>query len=164
MTTAQPSHFSYDKFLRSFIGLLLAPVAGGAIAMAGYFLAVLVRGAVLGGLPDDLLGTFLIAVTIGISSGAQIGLVAAFIVGWPLHLILLRTGFIHLATYITFGSAIAVLAFQIISRFVFGRGNADFPLPFEMSLLAAAAGGIGAAIFWLIRRPDHDGAVNEPSP
>jgi hypothetical protein len=158
MITAPRQSFSYDKFLRSLVGLLLAPVAGGAIAMGGYALAVIARGFVFGGLPPDLLATLLLALGIGIQAGAQVGLAPAFVLGWPVHLVLLRTGFIHLPTYITFGAAIAAAAVQVMVMFVLNLGRYAPAAPIELSLVAACAGGIGATIFWLIRRPDHDDA------
>lgn len=149
--------FTYDRFLRSFVGLLLAPVAGAALAMGGYALAAIVRGIVTNALPADLFGAFIGSLTIGIEAGARIGVAPTLVLGWPLHLVLLRTGFIHLATYITFGAALAVGAMQVMLRVVYSDGPYALPVSFETSLFAAAAGAIGAALFWLIRRPDHDG-------
>lgn len=150
------THFSYDKFLRSFVGLLMAPVAGGAIAMGGYALAAITRGFVTGTLPDDIFGAFIGSLTIGIMAGARVGIAPTLVIGWPLHLILLRTGFVHLATYIMFGAALSVGAVQFMLGFVYSDGPYGLPVPFETALLAAGAGGIGGALFWLIRRPDHD--------
>ena len=109
------THFSYDKFLRSFVGLLMAPVAGGAIAMGGYALAAITRGFVTGTLPDDIFGAFIGSLTIGIMAGARVGIAPTLVIGWPLHLILLRTGFVHLATYIMFGAALSVGAVQFMT-------------------------------------------------
>lgn len=154
--TESGGDFSYDRFLRSFIGLLLAPVAGSAIAIAGYVLASLARGAMFDSLPPDAGASGLFLVTIGIEDGVRIGIIPTFLVGWPLHLILLRTGYIHLATYITFGAALGATAVQVMLTLVFRDGPYASAVPFEVTLLAACAGGIGATIFWLIRRPDHD--------
>jgi hypothetical protein len=148
--------FSYDRFLRSFVGLVLAPVAGGAIAMGGYALAAITRGFVTSTLPSDVFGAFINSVTIGIEAGAKLGVPPTLVIGWPLHLILLRTGLVHLATYITFGAALSVVAIQLMLRVVYSASPYAMPVPFEVTLLAAAAGGIGGALFWLIRRPDQD--------
>ncbi len=125
-------------------------------AMGGYALAAITRGAITNTLPTDLCGDFIASVTIGIEAGARIGIPPTLVIGWPLHLVLLRTGLIHLATYITFGAALAVGAMQLMLRVVYSDGPYALPVPFETTLLAAAAGGIGATLFWLIRRPDHD--------
>ena len=51
-----------------------------------------------GTLPDDIFGAFIGSLTIGIMAGARVGIAPTLVIGWPLHLILLRTGFVHLAT------------------------------------------------------------------
>lgn len=152
--------FSYDKFLRSLVGLLMAPVAGGAIAMGGYALAAITRGFLTNTLPQDLFGAFIGSLTIGIEAGARLGVAPTLVVGWPLHLLLLRTGLIHLATYVMFSAALSVAGVQFMLLVVYADGPYAGPVPFEIALLSAGAGGIGGALFWLIRRPDRDA---EPS-
>ncbi len=112
--------------------------------MGGYALAAITRGLVTGVLPDDIFGAFIGSLTIGIEAGARIGIAPTLVIGWPLHLILLRTGFIHL--YDLYHVRCGPL----------GRRHSDhaavrvprWPLCFRSrsndALLAAGAGGIGA--------------------
>ncbi len=148
--------FSYDKFLRSFVGLLMAPVAGGAIAMGGYALAAITRGFFTNTLPQDVFGALISSLAIGIEAGARLGVAPTLIIGWPLHLLLLRAGLIHLATYIMFSAALSVAGVQFMLLVVYSDGPYADPVPFEVALLSAGAGGIGGALFWLIRRPDRE--------
>lgn len=146
----------YDRFLRSLVGLMLAPVAGSAIAMTGYAMAAILHSVLMNRLPPDTLGVFLRLVATGIEAGIRIGILPTLAVGWPLHSLLLRTGFIHLATYITFSAALGVAATQIMIPIIYAQGAFSRPVTLDTALLAAAAGGVGGALFWLIRRPDRD--------
>jgi hypothetical protein len=152
MTAAAPMRFSWVKFARSLAGLIVAPLAGGVISVTVYALSAF-------GWQTDYynpLDTFLGALSIGFQGGATFGIAPALVVGWPLHLFLLGVGFTNLPSYLTFGAAVAVIGFRVIMEIQFGPIPSYSPIPFELTLLVAAAGAIGASIFWFIRRPDHD--------
>lgn len=159
MTAATPMRFSWEKFARSLAGIIVAPLAGGAIAVTVYAVSATWQSDYLS--PVD---TFFSALSIGFQGGATFGIAPALVVGWPLHLILLWVGFTNLPSYLTFGAALAAIAFRVIMEIQFGPIPSYAPIPFELTLLVAAAGAIGAAIFWFIRRPDHDSASEAETP
>jgi hypothetical protein len=98
--------FSWWKFGRTFLGLLLAPVVGGTI------------GIVLFALPDLFAGSAEVGELIGLTAfgayfGAFFGIIPALLVGWPVHLLLLRQRWTPIWVYVGLGALIGMLALPL---------------------------------------------------
>jgi hypothetical protein len=145
---------------RTALGLLLAPVAGGGVGLSVYALtSQLISGKpFFGAVAQD---TFLSALAIGIAFGGYIGSVPALVIGWPLHVLLLRRGWTHPLAYMALGLLIAFIAFALIGP-LFGFGST---LAYEIASPALLISGpVGGLVLWSIRRPDHDARVRVDAP
>ncbi|CAN0348110.1 unnamed protein product, partial [Phaeothamnion confervicola] len=134
------------------LGLLLAPIVGGVFALPIYLFAVeLIQGTLhASSLGRDLFGT----AQIGAYFGGMMGVIPAFLLGWPVHVALLRTHMTNLLSYIVFGAVIGFVSFFITAP-IFGFGNVLSSSVLEMSPVAALCGAFGGLVFWPIRRPDR---------
>lgn len=97
-------------WLRTLLGLLLAPVAGGMVVTGG--MAVLESGGVADVLPAMMFGAFY---------GGVLGGLPALVIGWPLHLLLWKQGWTSVWVYISLGTVIGALGlfvtFPILGAF-----------------------------------------------
>ncbi len=155
--TATSSGFSPVKFARSLVGLILAPIAGGVIVILGYNLFGLAWLTATVGWPPDAFNILLSSATIGAEGGAILGVVPAFVLGWPVHLLLLRLRQGHLLIYITLGAVMAVAGFFVMAPIILGPvwGNTS-DMSLDTTAIIGVAGVAGALVFWYIRRPDRD--------
>jgi hypothetical protein len=96
--------FSIGKFLRTLAGLLLAPVVGGALAMLG---ALLVESR---GVRADEWSQGLF---FGALAGGLLGVIPALLIGWPVHLLLLKLRWTSVWTYTGLGGLIGLGAVAI---------------------------------------------------
>jgi hypothetical protein len=125
-----------------------APSVGGALAWFGVALVSLAMPGLYGGADP-----FTVLLVGGIG-GAILGSPAAIIIGWPLHLLLLKLRWTHVAVYIYLGAMLGVIGF-------FTFVSLWSPISFELLMtwfviVLAFAGAVGGGAFWLIRRPDRD--------
>jgi hypothetical protein len=102
-TTVRRRRFSVWLFLRTLAGLLLAPIFGGALLIAGFNLFEMARS---GGGPGDLPGSL----AAGAFYGGVVGIPAALLLGWPVHLLLLHLRWTHVLVYVGLGGLIAAAA------------------------------------------------------
>jgi hypothetical protein len=100
--------FSIWLFLRTALGLILAPILGGAVGMAAFSFFDGVGK--FEGWPRDISSIAFI----GAYLGGVYGLLPALIIGWPIHLLLLRQRWTHPLVYIAIGPLLAGLAFIAI--------------------------------------------------
>lgn len=143
------------------LGLLLAPIVGGAFALPLYLLAAeAIQGTLhVGTLGRDLFGT----VQFGAYFGGFMGVIPAFVLGWPVHAALLRRRKTHILFYVVFGAIIGIVSFFIIAP-LFGLGDLLSSSLVGSSPVAALCGAFGALVFWPIRRPDRGpDFYNQPS-
>jgi hypothetical protein len=101
MTATRP--FSPRVFLRTLTALAAAPIAGGAVV--GLLLTFLERGPITH-IGDNIMG--------GVQIGIIAGLLPAIVIGYPVHLILLRLRWTHPLVYCVLGILIAGLAFAFM--------------------------------------------------
>ncbi len=134
----------WGRIARTALGLILAPIVGGVIVIAMLDVGELVRS------PGHSAG-FLVTMA---EISAFLGVPPALVIGWPLHLLLLRTRMTHLPVYLGLGVVLGIVALLVMSAFT--GGPSRFLDETELLLLVAGAGAIGALLFWLIRRPDKD--------
>jgi len=85
-------------WLRTLVGLILAPVAGGMVVMLG-MVAIDPPGF------DDILS----ALAFGGFYGGILGGLPALLIGWPLHLLLLRQRWTSVWVYVGLGALIGVV-------------------------------------------------------
>ena len=104
--TATRPPFSWWKFARTFVGLLLAPAIGGAIGLLGFMIPDLASGSAP---PDELLKLL----WFGLAFGFILGAVPALLIGWPLHLFLLSRRWTSIWVYIGLGALLGVSAIFI---------------------------------------------------
>lgn len=103
--------FSVWKLFRSLAGLILAPVAGGALVFGGLEFLDGFAFSRMDHVPEALmLGGYL---------GLIVGAPGAIILGWPLHLLMLRQRWTSVWAYLGFGALLGVAAF-FVSAFVLG--------------------------------------------
>lgn len=111
MTSPPKPRFSFWKLLRSLAGLILAPVAGGAVVFGGLEFIDGFQFGRMSQVPSALiLGGYL---------GLIVGAPGAIILGWPLHLLMLRQRWTSVWAYLGFGALLGVAAF-FVSAFVLG--------------------------------------------
>ena len=92
--------FSVWKLLRTLAGLVLAPVAGGTIVMTG--LASV--DAFTQGRVQDLASS----AVFGAIYGGMLGAIPALVIGWPLHLLLLKLRWTSVWVYMALGAVIGL--------------------------------------------------------
>jgi hypothetical protein len=97
-----------DAFMRSLAGLVLAPIFGGAISLG--FLGIFGGGSI-GAMASNAVGV----AVMGAYVGALYGVIPALVIGWPIHLLLLRQRWTHPLAYAALGPALAVLAMILIA-------------------------------------------------
>lgn len=101
MTASARRQMDWAKFARSIGGLALAPIAGGAVAFAAEsaselnFMA-LPRLAALGGY-----------------FGAIFGVLPALVIGYPIHVLLMRMKWTHPAIYAAVGVVMAGVGYAL---------------------------------------------------
>jgi hypothetical protein len=138
---------------RLLAGLVLAPL--GASAAAAMTLAAITICPSYG----CSLEIFTFAGLVGVTYGAVVGVPTALLAGLPVHHLLSITGRTHVLPYVLAGGLIglpaAVFGLAILSR---GSLNMSAEGWAFASALGASTGAISALVFWLIRRPDRDGA------
>jgi len=104
IATTRARKFSVPLFLRTLVGLILAPIVGGGIVIGG-------TGLIDSGGGDPQLGSLMF---IGAYIGAAYGVAPALLIGWPIHLFLLRQRWTHPLVYIGLGAGIGVSALVLI--------------------------------------------------
>jgi hypothetical protein len=152
-----------DPFIRSLIGLFLAPLTAGAAA--GFIAGLLIGSDFLdtsvgagGMLAEVSFVTFA-----GVAMAATFGLPWSFAAGWPVHLLLLWSGRTHILIYAGAGALIAVAALRAVT--LVDPEDGVFIVGFTTASIAltAASGLLGGAMFWFIRRPGRL-AADTPDP
>lgn len=108
--TATRPPFSWWKFARTFVGLLLAPAVGGALGVTLAMAPEIFAGR------DDF-GAFPGLLWFGFAFGFILGALPALIIGWPLHLFLLRQRWTSIWVYIGLGAILGVAAMFISPAF-----------------------------------------------
>ena len=103
-----PPRFRLPLFLRTLIGLALAPVVGGALMMVLMMIPDVAR---TGGTADD----FLKMIMFGGMYGAAFGLPGALTLGWAVHLLLLKLRWTSVWVYVGLGALMGVVAFYAAS-------------------------------------------------
>lgn len=158
------SQVDYVKFAWAMVGLVLAPIAGATAAVSGYGVFLVLRDGVMD--VDEAWASILMYGSMGLSAGAVYGIAPALLVGWPTHLVMLRIGFTDPFVYCCFGGSLAVAVFRMIVAPAFDVEISYRNSMLEPVLVAAIAGVIGGAVFWLLRRPDRDApaAIAPPRP
>lgn len=161
MTAAQPHPIIFPPALKTALGLLLAPIVGGAIALPIYLLVVDLINGRLGSLGN--LNDLLLAIQFGAIFGGYMGVIPAFLFGVPVHAVLMKTGKTHLPFYVGLGPVIALISFAIAGP-LYGFGAAWGSPTIEYIPVVLFCGGLGGVFFWFIRRPDRDSRIPEPAP
>ncbi len=95
--------FNRTLFARTLVGLILAPVVGGGTAM-------LVMGLTEATQPDFGIEELASIIMLGGIFGGIFGLVPALVLGWPIHLLLLRQRWTQVWFYIGTGAVLGVAA------------------------------------------------------
>jgi hypothetical protein len=140
------------KFERSVLAFLIAPPLPGSISATILVLWPLHPIAI-----EDLAGF----VALGAMLGLTLGCGAMFVVGVPIHLLLMRLRRTEFLAYSLCGCAAGGLIGWLLNR------------PFEFFMpsvnawnttLYAVTGGMIASIAWAIRRPDRDANPAKPTP
>jgi hypothetical protein len=153
MTGAQAGTGFVPAVLKTASGLFLAPIVGGAIAMPLYPLLLnLIRGMFVS--LENLRDLGSMAQT-GALLGAWMGVIPAFVLGVPVHALLMKTRKTHLLFYVGLGSVIAFVSFVTLSP-LYGFGVAWGPSIRAYLPVVPLCGGLGGVLFWFIRRPDRD--------
>lgn len=136
------------KVAATIAGLLCAPPAGAFLAncFMVIYLHATTDGPVIVG-PTSATLTF----ALPIMYGALFGWPVAFVIGWPIHIVLQLQRANSALHYAIFGAAVActLLPLVLISGALTG-----FLGLFTSGV--GLAGAIGGLAFWLIRRPDRD--------
>lgn len=150
MTAAKPRVRIMPAPAATALGLLLAPIVGGAVAMPIYLLVMdLMNGRLeSSGTLNDLLG----AIQVGAYFGGYMGVIPAFLFGVPVHAALMNTGRTHLPFYVGLGPVIAFVSFAIVSP-LYGFGAAWSSPARDYLPVVLLCGAFGGIVFWLIRRP-----------
>jgi hypothetical protein len=135
-------------FLRTVTGL----VAGAVIGAAAVDVAItLLSFALVGyGPDDDFLRILGLAVTYGAMRGAIFVVPVLIILGWPLHLLLMRLNARGLIAYALSGAALVVGAFVTLPYYL-AHASTEWIVGTML-----ATGFLAFGLFWLIRRPDRD--------
>ena len=111
--TAKAQRFKWPLFLRSLLGLTLAPVVGGALMIVGVTVPALAsEPEELADIPQMLL--------FGALFGGMFGLPGALTVGWGLHLLLLWRGWTSVWAYTGLGAALGVVCFFVAAPLLGG--------------------------------------------
>lgn len=140
------------------IGLAVAAIAG---SVAASIVAVVAWGYADASQPIETLATVGVA---SIASMLMLVLPLALSLGWLVHIFMLRIGFTGPFVYSCFGASLAMIACRIfLMRLTNGSYIPQGQLV-ESLLLAGFAGGIGALVFWALRRPDRDAISAPPQP
>lgn len=156
-----------DNIVLTIIGLIAAPIVGGALGMPIFLTGLQLTGD-LSSLPANpglvsWVANFLGLMIGGSMVGAVFGLAPAFLLGSPLHIFLVRsqhTGRIH---YAALGGLIGVVA-PFAMSFQVNPLGAGLPLLMQFLSLALLSGVLGGLTFWFIRRPDRDAVNAQPQP
>ena len=139
-------HWSFEPVPHSFIGFLIAPFAAGFAGALVFFLMSWSTGAAAG----DFIFYLIMATYIG-----AVSLPWAFAAGWPIHALLLWRRKTHILIYGCAGAIIGVVA--MLAQTFMNPFLGEIMSPFAPASIAfSGAGGFaGAAVFWLVRRPDR---------
>jgi hypothetical protein len=142
--------FRWPLFFRSLVGLILAPTVGGAAGMVGAELVSLAaQPSAFGGTDNPF-----VALILGAYGGGILGAPGAIIFGWPLHLLLLKQRWTHLAVYVSLGAMLGVVSSLLVASLL---GQALVQVLFsQLVLVLAFSGAVGGLVFWQIRRPERD--------
>lgn len=98
--------FSWWKFARTLVGLLAAPAVGGALGLSVFLIPDIISGR------DQYYGLGSL-VWFGFAFGFLLGAIPALIVGWPLHLLLLRLRWTSIWVYSALGALLGLTALFI---------------------------------------------------
>jgi hypothetical protein len=142
-----------DNVVLTIVGLLAAPIAASVICALALGLLYLAAG--LRGAGDNLAEGFIQLVAMGAMGGAAFGLIPAFVLGLPAHLLLLRIGRTSRTAYALAGAGIGLIVFAGI-QVIFAMPVLAVFVVYAVMAFVPVAGVIGALIFWAIRRPDRD--------
>ncbi len=136
------------KVAATIAGLLCAPPVGAFLAncFVVIYLHATTEGPVIVG-PTSATLTF----ALPIMYGAYFGWPIAFLIGWPVHILLQLQRANSALHYSIFGAAIGWILLPV--AFIAGALTGLLGL---IALGFGLAGAIGGLIFWLIRRPDRD--------
>jgi len=105
--------------------------------------------------------TLFSSLSLGAVFGAYIGAVPSLVIGWPLHVVLLRKGWTYPLAYCALGLVLAFVAFALIGP-LFGFGSIyAYQIGAPVLVLAGVVGGL---VVWAIRRPDHDARTAAKTP
>jgi hypothetical protein len=99
-------------FLRSLVGLALAPIIGGAVVFGAIGVLELAKGRI----------ELLRMAGMGAYFGALFGAPAAVLIGWPIHLLLLKLRWTHVAVYVALGAALGIAGFLAAASVYGGLG------------------------------------------
>lgn len=134
--------------------LLIATVFGCALihvlAMLAVYATLLIQGDPMQVNPALLAGAMWVGAMQGVAA-----LPVALVLGFALHVLLLRAGMTRLVHYVCaalFVTAVALL----VDMFSYGVSTVV-----TFWIMGAASGVLAGCIFWVIRRPDRD-AVSAP--
>lgn len=138
------------KWSRLFAATMIAPFGGCVLASTLAFLV-----AALVSKEADFF-YFLIVPLFGFAYAVTTGLLASFVIGAPLHVVLSRLRLRSWLAYCLAGAAGGMIVYA--ASILLGVQTA----PWLASYLLVSGAGMGAT-FWLIRRPDRDVAANPPT-
>jgi hypothetical protein len=150
-----------ELFIRSLLGLIVAPIAAGVFVSVMICLLIL-SGASAVNVGESVWDDFMLVVLAGGSMGADVGVPWSLAAGWPIHLFLLWRRKTHILFYGLAGMLIAIAGVCVLM--MTPAENDLYQLGFAGGSAAYIAAGLaGAAVFWLIRRPDRPAPVTPPA-
>ena len=140
------------------ISLAVAAIAGSVAAST---VAIVAWGYADAGQP---IATLLNIAVASLAGALMLALPLALSLGWLVHIFMLRIGFTGPFVYSCFGASLTMIACRIFLMRLTNSGYIPQRELLESLLLAGFAGGIGALVFWALRRPDRDAISAPPQP
>jgi hypothetical protein len=150
--------FSLNLCLLTVTALLAAPIVG-AIASSLIYATIHTQFGTQYTILNLLVGAMFTTV-MGVISAMLFIVPSSFILGWPIHLILMRIGLTGFMAYTCVSATLTAVLARLLPGFYTGPLQNDV----ELHLLAAVAGAVGGVVFWLIRRPDRAAPIASPTP
>lgn len=142
--------FSRTLLFHTIVGLVIGSVAGATLTDIGAMVFALVISGYEPASSQSLLAMLAGAFGFGAVRGAFLVLPVAVFAGWPLHLLLMRIGWVGMVVYSLTWAAIMLAAYLIAPSYM-GSASTGWLLGIPLS-----TGFIAGSAFWLIRRPDRD--------
>lgn len=156
--TATPDREHAPDSSRTIVALFAAPICGCTIAGIAY---ALMYGALGSDNPFGfLLWTWMFAILVGFTFGLPV----ALSLGWLIHILLLRIGFAGPFVYACVGASLAIATFRIAFAPMFDQEIWSISEKLGLIMTPGIAGGVGALVFWFIRRPNRDAISAQPQP